>query len=173
MDSSLAATSEARKARLLALKRKKEGVQDVAYESLSSMFLFVYILLSEAPIIKNRNFDPGTRTLKKRPVFQEDAEMKDTVEHNVAGLAENIIAEDEERRAQELDIFNIAPKRPNWDLKREMDKKLAKLQRRTQEAIHTLIRQRLAAQKGDADDIAGAMRAQEKAQTNADSDDED
>lgn len=86
-------------------------------------------------------------------------------------------------------MFNIAPKRPNWDLKREMDKKLTKLQRRTQEAIHTLIRepsiflcalssiqalpgQRLAAQKGDADDIAGAMRAQEKAQNN-DDDDED
>ena len=38
-------------------------------------------------------------------------------------------------------MFNIAPKRPNWDLKREMEKKLAKLERRTQEAIHTLIRQ--------------------------------
>jgi coiled-coil domain-containing protein 12 len=70
-----------------------------------------------------------------------------------------------------------------------MDKKLAKLQRRTQEAIHTLIReryypfaprstqspigQRLAAQKGDADDIAGAMRAQEKAQSNQEDDDDD
>ena len=38
-------------------------------------------------------------------------------------------------------MFNIAPKRPNWDLKREMEKKLAKLDRRTQEAIHTLIRE--------------------------------
>jgi hypothetical protein len=37
------------------------------------------------------------------------------------------------------DLFNIAPKRANWDLKREMEKKLAKLDRRTQEAIHTLI----------------------------------
>jgi hypothetical protein len=39
------------------------------------------------------------------------------------------------------DVFNIAPKRPNWDLKREMDKKLARLERKTQEAVHTLIRQ--------------------------------
>lgn len=37
------------------------------------------------------------------------------------------------------DLFNIAPKRANWDLKREMEKKLAKLDRKTQEAIHTLI----------------------------------
>ena len=39
------------------------------------------------------------------------------------------------------DVFNIAPKRPNWDLKREMEKKLAKLERKTQEAVHALIRQ--------------------------------
>lgn len=39
----------------------------------------------------------------------------------------------------EQDLFNIAPKRANWDLKREMEKKLAKLDRKTQEAIHTLI----------------------------------
>jgi len=38
-------------------------------------------------------------------------------------------------------VFNIAPKRPNWDLKRELDKKLAKLERRTQESIHILIRE--------------------------------
>ncbi|KAJ7685410.1 mRNA splicing factor [Mycena polygramma] len=154
---SLATASEARKARLLALKRKKEGIQDEDGPA--------------EPIIKSRNFDPESRTLKKRAIIPEDVEMEDTVEKDVAGLAENIIAEDEERRAQELDVFNIAPKRPNWDLKREMDKKLAKLQRRTQEAIHTLIRQRLAAQKGEADDIAGAMRAQEKAQNEDDEDD--
>ncbi|KAJ7087799.1 mRNA splicing factor [Mycena epipterygia] len=124
------------------------------------------------PVIKSRNFDPESRTLKKRAIIPDDVDMEDTVERDVAGLAENIIAEDEERRAQELDVFNIAPKRPNWDLKREMDKKLSKLQRRTQEAIHTLIRQRLAAQKGDSDDIAGAMRAQEQAQSR-DDDDED
>ncbi|KAF7338099.1 hypothetical protein MVEN_02034600 [Mycena venus] len=158
MDSSLAAASEARKARLLALKRKKDGIQDDA---------------PAEPIIKNRNFDPESRTLKKRAIIPDDVEMEDTVERDVAGLAEKIIAEDEERRAQELDVFNIAPKRPNWDLKREMDKKLAKLQRRTQEAIHTLIRQRLAAQKGDADDIAGAMRAQEKAQNEDEDEDDD
>ncbi|KAK0233786.1 cwf18 pre-mRNA splicing factor-domain-containing protein [Armillaria fumosa] len=141
----LAEASEARKARLLALKRRKDG-----------------------EIIKNRNFDPESRTLKKRS-RQEDVEMEDTVEKNVEGVAELIIAEDEQRRAQELDVFNIAPKRPNWDLKRETDKKLAKLERKTQEAIHTLIRQRL---KGGEEDIVGAMRAQEKVQQEL-SDDED
>lgn len=140
---SLAEASEARKARLLALRRRKAGEESNADE----------------PVIKNRNFDPTTRTLRKHDRTEDDTE--DTVEKNVDGLAEEIIAEDEERRAQELDIFNIAPKRPNWDLKREMEKKLAKLERKTQESIHTLIRQRLAAQNGQSDDLVGAMRAQE------------
>ncbi|GLB34729.1 putative cwf18 pre-mRNA splicing factor [Lyophyllum shimeji] len=111
------------------------------------------------PILKGRNFDPESRTLRKRDPTND---LEDTVEKNVDGLAETIIAEDEQRRAQELDVFNIAPKRPNWDLKREMEKKLAKLERKTQEAIHTLIRQRLAAQKGESDDLVGAMNAQER-----------
>ncbi|KAK2466744.1 hypothetical protein APHAL10511_001002 [Amanita phalloides] len=140
---SLLEASEARKARLTALRKRKAGAND-----------------EEETILKNRNFDPETRTLRKHAKTDED--MQDTVEKDIAGLAEDIIAEDEQRRQQELDVFNIAPKRPNWDLKREMGKKLAKLERKTQEAVHTLIRQRLAAQKGQSDDIVGAMRAQQE-----------
>ncbi|KIY73268.1 mRNA splicing factor [Cylindrobasidium torrendii FP15055 ss-10] len=144
--------SEARKERLLALRARKNG--------------------TGGDVLKNRNFDPESRTLKKRALGGEENE--DTVEKNVEGLAKMIISEDEERRAQDLDIFNIAPKRPNWDLKRRTDEKLAKLERRTQEAIHTLIRQRLAAEKGNSDDLLGAMNAQERAAEAANnSDDED
>jgi len=144
---SLAEASEARKARLTALRKRKAG-EAVDEEG------------NTEPLIKNRNFDPDSRTLRKHA--NDDVVMQDTVEVQVKGLAEQILAEDEKLRAQELDVFNIAPKRPNWDLKREMEKKLAKLERRTQEAIHTLIRQRLAAQKGDSDDLVGAMAAQER-----------
>lgn len=55
---------------------------------------------SAEPLIKNRNFDPETRTLKKRG--DGDVEMEDTVEKDVEGLAEQIIKEDAEKRAQEL-----------------------------------------------------------------------
>ena len=116
-----------------------------------------FISCREEPTLSTRNFDPETRTLRKRD--KEENENEDTIEKNVAGLAEKILAEDEERRAQELvrfmlfypkldipterlqDLINIAPKRPNWDLKRELERKTAKLERKTQEAIHTLIRQ--------------------------------
>ncbi|TDL25026.1 mRNA splicing factor [Rickenella mellea] len=157
---SLAEEQEARKARLLALRKRKQGQSADAIEA-------------EEPTLSRRNFDPETRTLRKR-TREDDEEIDDTVEKNVAGLTERIIKEDEERRAQELDLTNIAPKRPNWDLKREMEKKMAKLDRKTQEAIHTLIRQRLAAQKGQSDDIMGAMRAQEQSgEADGSSDEED
>ncbi|KAF8163536.1 cwf18 pre-mRNA splicing factor-domain-containing protein [Crassisporium funariophilum] len=155
---SLAEASEARKARLTALRKRKAG-EAVDNDGVVE------------PLIKNRNFDPESRTLRKHA--QDDVVMQDTVENKVKGLAEQIIADDEKRRAQELDVFNIAPKRPNWDLKREMDKKLAKLERRTQESIHTLIRQRLAAQKGDSDDLVGAMEAQERQNASGALSDED
>ncbi|KAF5315539.1 hypothetical protein D9611_004871 [Ephemerocybe angulata] len=154
---SLQEASEARKARLLALRKRKMGQSVEGAEG------------TPEPLVGGRNYDPISKTLKKRTPGEE---IEDTVEKNVKGLAQMIIAEDEEKRQQELDIFNIAPKRPNWDLKRDMDKKLAKLERRTQEAVHTLIRQRLAAQKGQSDDLVGAMKAQEQ-QNAADSDEEE
>lgn len=43
----------------------------------------------------------------------------------------------------ELDITNLAPRKPDWDLKRDVAKKLEKLERRTQRAIAELIRERL------------------------------
>ncbi|KAH7926650.1 mRNA splicing factor [Leucogyrophana mollusca] len=155
---SLQEASETRKARLVALRKRKEG--GATEENGDAVLL-------------GRNYDPETRTIRKHA--RNEALLEDTVEKNVEGMAQMIISEDEQRRAQELDVFNIAPKRPNWDLKREMDKKLAKLERKTQEAIHTLIRQRLAAQKGQSDDIIGAMNAQEKANDEDDrmSDEED
>lgn len=60
------------------------------------------------PLIKNRNFDPETRTLKKRG-NDEDVEMEDTVEKNVEGLAEQIIEEESGKRVQELVRIIIVP----------------------------------------------------------------
>jgi len=160
MSTSLADASESRKQRLLALRQRKEqGPQD---ENGPDGVPFVF---------KPRNYDPETRTLKKRDANQEE---EDTVEKDVAGLAEMIIAEDEEKRAQELDLLNIVPKRANWDLKRNMERKLAKLERKTQESIHTLIRQRLAAQKGEkgGDDLAASIKAQEQAAMKEDEDED-
>jgi len=52
-------------------------------------------------LFKPRNFDPESRTIKKH-TRDNDVDMEDTVEKNVAGLAEQIIQEDKARQAQEL-----------------------------------------------------------------------
>lgn len=55
---------------------------------------------------------------------------------------------------QDLDISSLAPRKPDWDLKRDVAKKLEKLERRTQKAIAELIWERL---KSGADENLGAV----------------
>ena len=45
------------------------------------------------------------------------------------------------------DISNLAPRKPDWDLKRDVAKKLEKLQRRTQKSIAELTLERLKQEK--------------------------
>jgi coiled-coil domain-containing protein 12 len=116
---SLADASDARQARLLALRQRRGAAG------------------ADAPVLRARNFDPETRTLRKRADAGEDG---DTVEGAVEGVVAAALAEDDARHTQDLDLLNIAPRRANWDLRREMERKTAKLERRTQEAVHALIR---------------------------------
>lgn len=52
----------------------------------------------------------------------------------VAGLYRNNIMHDSISFVQEL-LANVAPKKANWDLKRDVAAKLEKLERRTQRAL--------------------------------------
>lgn len=44
---------------------------------------------------------------------------------------------------KDIDITNLAPKKVDFDLKRAINKRLQKLEKRTQKAISELIRERL------------------------------
>ena len=114
---SLAEASEARKARLTALRKRKAGetVDEEGYVSIipihlqnvfAKLVFFIFNFRKAEPLIKNRNFDPDSRTLRKHA--NDDAVMQDTVEVQVKGLAEQIIAEDEKLRAQELVRITIS-----------------------------------------------------------------
>lgn len=102
---SLANASEARKARLIALRKRKAGeaVDDGYVGIYNELYakLTTWSVYSEAaePVIKHRIYDPETKTLKRRT--DEDVEM-DTVENHIEGLAEQIIEEDAQQRAQDL-----------------------------------------------------------------------
>lgn len=47
----------------------------------------------------------------------------------------------------EVDLFSLQPKRANWDLKRDMEKKLERLKPKTDAAIARLVRERLLKEK--------------------------
>lgn len=100
---SLLEASEARKARLAALRNRKAG-DDAGEGCILRSYRNVHVNVADrtTTILKTRNFDPETRTLRRRAAVDED--MTDTVEKDVAGLAEKIITEDEQRRQQELVI---------------------------------------------------------------------
>ncbi|KAE8215126.1 hypothetical protein CF327_g1575 [Tilletia walkeri] len=132
------AAAAARRERLLALRQRRADEE-------------AGLIAPDAPdarlAIKRtfRNYDPATGQARTRHTALLPT---DTVENAVRGLQEAVIAEDDLKREQDLDLLNIAPKKPNWDLKRDMEKRLAKLERRDQEARMILIRQRIAATRG-------------------------
>lgn len=64
----------------------------------------------------------------------------------------------------------LAPRKPDWDLKRDIEKRMLKLERRTQRAIAELIRERL---KGEQNlDLASAVNEGARANAQVDIDEE-
>uniref|UniRef100_A0ACB8FVZ7 Coiled-coil domain-containing protein 12 n=1 Tax=Sphaerodactylus townsendi TaxID=933632 RepID=A0ACB8FVZ7_9SAUR len=64
--------------------------------------------------------------------LEEDLSVEDKVKDQLeAAKPEPII--------EEVDLANLAPRKPDWDLKRDVAKKLEKLEKRTQRAIAELI----------------------------------
>ncbi|XP_068001914.1 coiled-coil domain-containing protein 12 [Melanerpes formicivorus] len=98
--------------------------------------------------IKLRNYDPEDEELKKRKVPQaKPAPVEEKVKEQLeAAKPEPII--------DEVDLTNLAPRKPDWDLKRDVAKKLEKLEKRTQRAIAELIRERL---KGQEEELGTAV----------------
>ncbi|KAJ1979854.1 hypothetical protein H4R33_005615 [Dimargaris cristalligena] len=76
-----------------------------------------------------------------------------TVEQATTGVAERTLAAENARKQHQqsqsaanagaIDLQQLAPQKPNWDLKRDLQKKLDKLEPKTQAALAELIRQRV------------------------------
>ncbi|KAJ4396299.1 hypothetical protein N0V93_000518 [Gnomoniopsis smithogilvyi] len=103
--------------------------------------------------LSGRNYDAETKGPKlgfeAPPTLGPDEQ---TLEEQAAELEAEIKrkAEEEAREDKGIDLFKLQPKKPNWDLKRELNKKLEVLNVRTDNAIARLVRERLQAKKVEA-----------------------
>ncbi|KAI9595937.1 mRNA splicing factor [Syncephalis fuscata] len=156
-----------RKERLQALRAAKEAVDagerptanadsDVIMESGQTL---------RNPVDDNNSkFMDTEESEALKPRKRGPSDLDATVEKAMAGITDKTIAEEAERNKEDMDLFHLAPKKANWDLKRDVEKKLSKLERRTQASIIELIRQRLqgGSDNDKAANLADAVAAQQR-----------
>jgi coiled-coil domain-containing protein 12 len=86
------------------------------------------------PVIKLRNYVP-----------EDDSKFEHTKVAAAKGKAEDklIVAEpaEEEEEADPEQGLTVAPTKANWDLKKDVEKKIRKLEKRTQKAMMELMRE--------------------------------
>lgn len=101
--------------------------------------------------LSGRNYDIETRGPKLGFEAPPTATLsKSTLEQQAAAIEQSAIeAEEAEKdKAEEIvDLFKLQPKKPNWDLKRDLDRKLEILNVRTDNAIAQLVRERIEGSK--------------------------
>ncbi|XP_032319689.1 LOW QUALITY PROTEIN: coiled-coil domain-containing protein 12-like [Camelus ferus] len=97
--------------------------------------------------LRLQNYVPEDENLKRRRVPQAQPVA---VEEKVK---EQLEVAKPEPNTEEVDLANLAPQKPDWDLKRDVAKKLEELEKQTQGAIAELIRERLEGQ----DSLASAV----------------
>ncbi|KAK3604478.1 hypothetical protein CHS0354_019069 [Potamilus streckersoni] len=96
--------------------------------------------------------DGDTESKKEKlpkPIFRSYRPQDESLKEGVLPEAKPVDASDKiqshleasksEQLLDEVDLVNLAPRKPDWDLKRDVAKKLEKLERKTQRAIAELI----------------------------------
>ena len=146
---SLDAAAIERKARLAKLKslKRKQPEPDADTQSGSVPEE------EEAPSVttsylSGRNYDPSTRGPKLgfENAPSEDQETLEIRAKEISDAAKKE-AEEEEKAEKPIDLFKLQPKKPNWDLKRDVQRKLEILNVQTDNAIARLVRERIEAQR--------------------------
>ncbi|XP_972150.2 coiled-coil domain-containing protein 12 [Tribolium castaneum] len=138
---SLEEQARKRQERLKSLKRKREDKSnDTKSDQDAAQTL---------PTPKFRSYRPQDKNLNEHLVTKRESidvrnEVKDLLD-----LAKGEMVIDQ------LDISSLAPRQPDWDLKRDVEKKLEKLAKRTQKAMAELIREKLKA-KQDLAEVSNA-----------------
>ncbi|RMD42502.1 hypothetical protein DV735_g2582, partial [Chaetothyriales sp. CBS 134920] len=134
-----AAERKARLAKLASLKRKQPSDDKPSSEETT-----VYL--------SGRNYDVETKGPKLGFETVPSAHV-DTVEKQADRIAQSTAeqaAKDEAEADKGIDLFKLQPKKPNWDLKRELAERMKAVDVRTQNAIARLVRERIEKAKKEA-----------------------
>jgi len=156
----LSAAANDRKARLAQLKslKRKQAPDDDSSEHVTSESTSTTLTRTELPeeepsitsaYLSGRNFDPTTRNVKLGFEATPIGDATKTLEYKAEQLAlESRKQQDEEKTEDKpLDLFKLQPKKPNWDLKRDLEAKMKPLNVQTENAIARLVRERVEGQK--------------------------
>ncbi|KAG9190670.1 hypothetical protein G6011_08758 [Alternaria panax] len=152
---------KSRLAQLKSLKRKQEQISD-APEAADSSSAQLQTETSQAltrtedeepsvaaTYLSGRNYDATTRNVKLGFDNLPIADPTNTLEYKAEQLALETKAQQDAEKAEDkgLDLFKLQPKKPNWDLKRDLQQKTKGLNVQTDNAIAKLVRERVEAQK--------------------------
>eukprot|EP00927_Polykrikos_kofoidii_P063478 TRINITY_DN58306_c0_g1_i1.p2 TRINITY_DN58306_c0_g1~~TRINITY_DN58306_c0_g1_i1.p2 ORF type:complete len:182 (-),score=53.49 TRINITY_DN58306_c0_g1_i1:49-594(-) len=103
----------------------------------------------EERTITFRNYTPRTTELKDHCLPRiTSAEIEADIDDEIEALL--AAAEDQDA------VLAVAPRKPNWDLKRDVERKMQTLQARTDRAVVQLIRRRIQENKAPPKTEAGA-----------------
>lgn len=86
----------------------------------------------EEPKLKFRNYVPRNEKLEHQEAVQPKVQSFEP---------EPVEPQEYQPDYSEELLINVAPKKPNWDLRRDMNKKLERLERRTQRAMIQIMQQ--------------------------------
>ena len=154
-----------RKERLKALKRG--DLKSVPSEQLEQNT--ENDILNELPKPIFRNYTPKDDQLKPGVLPKPNLiEIENAIKDQLAsGKPEPLIE-------KEIDLTTLAPQKIDWDLKRDVEKKLRLLEKRTQRAIVDLIKERLKKQKNtDFAELVSVGSKQENKQKEEDEEDDE
>lgn len=151
---------KARLAQLKSLKRKQAPDADDAQSdpiledgSSTALTAITRVEPEESSVtstyLSGRNFDPTTRNVKLGFESTPISDPTKTLEYQAEQLALATKAEQEAEKVEDrpLDLFKLQPKKPNWDLKRDLEEKKRALDTQTENAITRLVRERVESQK--------------------------
>ncbi|KAF1997551.1 hypothetical protein P154DRAFT_279909 [Amniculicola lignicola CBS 123094] len=148
----LTAAAEDRKSRLAqlkSLKRKAPPSDAEPSTSLTTSATAATTASDPDPATKylsGRNYDPASRQAKLGYTAAEQLDKTTTLEYQAQQLAIASRADQEAEKAEEstgIDVWKLQPKKPNWDLKRDLEEKMRVVDVWSENAVARLVREKV------------------------------